>query len=161
MKKGSLIRLTTSAVAGAALVAALSACGSSGGAAATTTAATTKAASSAAAETEFDAAKFYTGKWRASVDVTGNTVYGTAGGKEQMLDLDLAEDGTCTVTPLEGHEDLLTASGTWEAKDDKSVTITIDGAGSTELTTVDDSTLEGDPAFFKIDGFDKLDFTLY
>lgn len=33
--------------------------------------------------------------------MTGQTVYGTAGGFEQMLDVNLAEDGTCEVVPLE------------------------------------------------------------
>ena len=36
-----------------------------------------------------------------SVATTGTSVYGTEGGSEQMLDIYLEQDGTCSVEPLE------------------------------------------------------------
>lgn len=75
--------------------------------------ATTEADAEEDAEDDaFDAAAFYEGKWRGGVELTGSTVYGDVTGAEQMLDVDVSADGTCTVTPLDGHEDLLTDSGT-------------------------------------------------
>ena len=39
---------------------------------------------------DFDANGFYAGQWRGSVEMTGQTVYGTAGGFEQMLDVNIS-----------------------------------------------------------------------
>ena len=36
-----------------------------------------------------------------------------------MLDVNLNEDGTCEVKPLEAHADLLTDTGTWEGTEDE------------------------------------------
>jgi len=59
-----------------------------------------------------------------SVEITGQTVYGTAGGNEQMLDVVLDKDGTCKVTPLAAHADLLTDTGTWKGTESE-VTLTL------------------------------------
>ena len=104
--------------------------------------------------------QFYAGTWRASVETSGNTVYGNIAGKEQMLDLVLEEDGSATLTPLEGHEDLLSGEGTWEAADDTAVTIKLD-SGEITLTVVDDANMEGNAADFGIEGFDVLHFEYY
>lgn len=136
----------------------LTACGTSSSSSSST--ATTTAATSAAASSDFDAVAYYQGQWRGSVKTTGESVYGTVGGEEQMLDIYFNEDGTCSVEPLEAHKDLLTAEGTWEATDDQSVTLTVDGKEIT-LTTVNDTTLEGDPTLFDIAGFDTITFVLY
>ena len=69
----------------AALVLALAACGggaSNGGGEAAP--ADGGAEATAAADTDYS---FFAGQWRGSVEVTGETVYGTAGGNEQMLDV--------------------------------------------------------------------------
>ncbi len=107
-----------------------------------------------------DLAKFFAGTWRASVETSGNTVYGNVAGKEPMLELVLTEDGTATVTPLEGHEDLLSGEGTWEAADDTAVTVKLDSADIT-LSVIDDANMEGDAADFGIEGFDVLNFEYY
>ena len=104
--------------------------------------------------------EFFAGTWRASVETTGNTVYGNFTGNEYMLDLVLTEDGTATCTPLEGHEDLLGGEGTWTAVDDSAVKVSIDGKDIT-LTVIDDATMEGNPADFGIEGFDVLSFEYY
>ena len=107
----------------------------------------------------FDAAAFYEGKWRGGVELTGSTVYGDVTGTEQMLDVDVSADGTCTVTPLDGHEDLLTDSGTWEGTE---TTLTLHlTSGDIEMTVVSDYALVGDSADFGIDGFDEINFVLY
>lgn len=104
--------------------------------------------------------EFFAGTWRASVETTGNTVYGNFAGNEYMLDLVLDEDGTATCTPLESHEDLLAGEGTWTASDDSAVTVTIDGKDIV-LTVIDDATMEGNPTDFGIEGFDVLSFEYY
>ena len=143
---------------------ALTGCGGGGGQAAPAPApadegsAVEQAADQAASD--FDAAGFFAGKWRAYVETTGDTVYGAAGGTENMVDLDIAADGTFTTTPLENHEDLLATSGTWEGTE-TGLTLTCEDGTVIEITVVDDLTLEGNPADFGIDGFDTLIFTLY
>ena len=143
-------------VAAAALAMPLMACGTSGGTSETDTSSSTESEQG----TNDELAEFYAGTWRASVETSGNTVYGNVAGKEYMLDLVLEEDGTATVTPLEGHEDLLTGEGTWTASDESAVTITIDST-TIELTVIDDATIEADPTDFDIDGFDVLTFEYY
>jgi len=54
------------------------------------------------------------------VEITGQTVYGTAGGNEQMLAVVLDKDGTCKVTPSPPTADLLTDTGTWKGTESES-----------------------------------------
>ena len=89
--------------------------------------------------------------------MTGQTVYGTAGGFEQMLDVNLAEDGTCEVVPLEAHADLLNDKGTWEGTADK-LTLHLEKAGDIELTVSGKANLEGDAHAFDIADFDTIQF---
>ena len=118
-----------------ALCAPLAACGSSSSS--TGTGSTASSSSSAATtSSRFDANKFYAGQWRGSVEITGQTVYGTAGGNEQMLDVILNDDGTCEVKPLEAHADLLTDTGTWEGTE-SDVTLTLSKGTTIKLTVVD------------------------
>ena len=142
------------------LTIALTGCGGGGQQAAPAPADEGSAAAADAAASDFDSAAFFTGKWRAYVETTGDTVYGAAGGTENMVDLDIAADGTFTTTPLENHEDLLATSGTWEGTE-TGLTLTCEDGTVIEITVVDDLTLEGNPADFGIDGFDTLIFTLY
>ena len=143
-----------------ALCAPLTACGSSSSGSSdtgTTTEATEAAATDGASE---EAIEFFTGQWRGSVEVTGETVYGTAGGNEQMLDVNFADDGTVTVVPLEAHADLLNAEGTYEGDPDSEVTLHLTDRDIT-LTVVDSATLQGNAADFDIDGFDTINFDFY
>ena len=115
----------------------------------------------AASESEgFDAVEAYWGQWRGSVEITGTTVYGTAGGTEAMLDLNLAEDGTCTVEPVEAHADLPADSGTWEGTESE-ITLHLETAGDVTLTVVDSVTCEGDAHAFGIADFDTIQFDFY
>ena len=152
MKKTTAIAFALTAV----LALPLAACGgsaSSGDASSTDTAAAPAGASDEAKE-------FFTGQWRGSVEVTGQTVYGTAGGNEQMLDVIFAEDGTVTVVPLEAHADLLNAEGTYEGDPNASVTLHL-GDRDITLTVVDQATLQGTASDFDIDGFDTINFDFY
>ena len=108
---------------------------------------------------DFDANGFYAGQWRGSVEMTGQTVYGTAGGFEQMLDVNLSDDGTCEVKPLEAHADLLTDTGTWEGTEDQ-ITLHLSSKDIT-LKVVDKNTLEGNAADFGIADFDTINFDFY
>lgn len=148
-------------VVAAALAMPLAACGNSG----TTSTADTKSDSAATQTTgsksdskEKDAS-YYAGQWRGSVATTGQTVYGTAGGSEQMLDVFLNEDGTAETKPCKNHEDLLTATGTWELDGD-TVKLTLDGKDIT-MKIENDNAMSADPTQFGIDGFDSIDFALY
>lgn len=146
-------------IAGLALATALAlplvGCGGSS----TTTSSTTDSAASSSASSDFDANGFYVGQWRGSVEITGQTVYGTAGGNEQMLDIYFEEDGTCTVEPLEAHADLLTDEGTWEGTESE-VTLHL-SKGDITLTVASKSTLEGTASDFDIADFDTIDFEFY
>ena len=126
----------------------------------TTTATEQKSDSKSDSKSDFDANKFYAGQWRGSVEMTGQTVYGTAGGFEQMLDVNLAEDGTCEVVPLEAHADLLNDKGTWEGTADK-LTLHLEKAGDIELTVSGKAHLEGDAHAFDIADFDTIQFDFY
>lgn len=108
----------------------------------------------------FDAVDAYWGQWRGSVEITGTTVYGTAGGSENMLDLNLAEDGTCTVEPLEAHADLPTDSGTWEGTESE-ITLHLETAGDVVLTVTGSAKCEGDAHAFGIADFDTINFDFY
>ena len=126
----------------------------------TTTATEQKSDSKSDSKSDFDANKFYAGQWRGSVEMTGQTIYGTAGGFEQMLDVNLAEDGTCEVVPLEAHADLLNDKGTWEGTADK-LTLHLEKAGDIELTVSGKANLEGDAHAFDIADFDTIQFDFY
>lgn len=154
-------------IVGAALAAViampLTACGGSGSSTTSTSgssSATTTTSSSSSSSSDFDANKTYAGQWRGSVKMTGQTVYGTAGGSEQMLDVNIEEDGTCTVVPLEKHADLLNDSGTWEGTED-ALTLHLDKAGDIELKNAGKNTLEGDAHAFDIADFDTIQFDFY
>ncbi|MDO4849597.1 MAG: hypothetical protein Q4B45_07500 [Coriobacteriia bacterium] len=154
-------------IVGMALVAAVAmplvGCGGSGSSTSSTTSSTTtsgSSSSSSSSSSDFDANAFYAGQWRGSVEMTGQTVYGTAGGFEQMLDVNLAEDGTCEVVPLEAHADLLTDTGTWEGTSDE-LTLHLLDAGDITLTVTSKSTLEGDAHAFEIADFDTIQFDFY
>ena len=139
----------------AALVLTLAACGGNAPAPAPAGGADAPEAA-AAADTDYS---FFAGQWRGSVEVTGETVYGTAGGNEQMLDVVFDDQGGVTVTPLEAHADLLTDSGTYEGTAE-SVTLHL-GKGDITLTVVDSATMQGNAADFGIDGFDTINFDFY
>ena len=136
-------------------------CGGSSSSGSTATSTTTSSSSSSSSSSsDFDANAFYAGQWRGSVEMTGQTVYGTAGGFEQMLDVNLDDDGTCEVVPLEAHADLLTDTGTWEGTSDE-LTLHLQNAGDITLTVTSKSTLEGDAHAFNIADFDTIQFDFY
>ncbi len=154
-------------VVGAAIAVALSmplvACGgssSSSSSSNTSSSTTATTSSSSSSSSSFDAVDAYQGQWRGSVEMTGQTVYGTAGGSEQMLDVNLESDGTCTVVPLEAHADLLNDSGTWEGTE-STITLHLDKAGDIELTVKDKNTASADAKLFEIADFDTIDFDFY
>ena len=126
----------------------------------TSTSGGSSAPAASAQSSDFDANKFYAGQWRGSVEMTGQTVYGTAGGFEQMLDVNFADDGTCTVEPLEAHADLLNDKGTWEGTADE-VTLHLEKAGDITLTVTGKANLEGDAHAFDIADFDVIQFDFY
>ena len=106
-------------------------------------------------ETEdFDAVEAYWGQWRGSVEITGESIYGSTSGNEPMLDINLAQDGTCTVEPLASHADLLTDEGTWDGTEgqivlhltDGDITITVTGGDTAEANAAD---------------FEKINFAFY
>ena len=143
-----------------ALCAPLAACGASSGSNGGSTASSSASTTTATTSSSFDANKFYAGQWRGSVEITGQTVYGTAGGNEQMLDVILNDDGTCEVKPLEAHADLLTDTGTWEGTE-SDVTLTLSKGTTIKLTVVDQATLTGNAADFGIADFDTINFDFY
>lgn len=96
--------------------------------------------------------------WRGAVEYRENTVYGSANGYEPMLDLALSDDGSCAVTPLEGHADLVSDTGTWEDRGE--VVVLRLSTGLVELRVVDGARLEGDASLFGIEGFDLIYFDL-
>lgn len=153
MKKATIALMLT-----AALALPLTACGGSGSTATDTGSANAEATAPAGASDE--AKEFFTGQWRGSVEVTGQTVYGTAGGNEQMLDVIFADDGTVTVVPLEAHADLLSAEGTYEGDPSTSVTLHL-GDRDITLTVVDTATLQGNAADFDIADFETINFDFY
>ena len=144
----------------AALAMPLAACGGSNSASTTDTKSDSAAtATTSKSDSKEKDASYYAGQWRGSVETTGQTVYGTAGGSEQMLDVYLNEDGTAETKPCKNHEDLLTATGTWELDGD-TVKLTLDGKDIT-MKIENDNAMSADPTQFGIDGFDSIDFALY
>lgn len=135
----------------------LAACGGSSAGTSTSGGSTT---TTSAAKGDFDANETYVGQWRGYVEMTGQTVYGTAGGSEQMLDVNFAEDGTVTVEPLEAHADLLEDSGTWEGTAEE-VALHLEKAGDIKLTSAGKDKLEGDAHAFDIADFDTILFDFY
>ncbi len=108
---------------------------------------------------DFDAVEAYWGQWRGSVATTETTVYGNEGSIEPMLDVNLEQDGTCTVEPLEAHADLLTDEGTWEGTESE-ITLHL-SSGDIVLTVVDSVTCEADAAAFGIADFDTISFDFF
>mgnify|MGYP001295826907 CR=1 FL=1 len=102
---------------------------------------------------EFDAVQEYYGQWHGYVEITGETVYGTSGGVETMLDVYLEEDGSCSVEPVEAHADLLTDEGTWEAVEGQ---ITMHLTDGDIVMTVDGKTASAAAADFGIADFDPI-----
>lgn len=121
--------------------------------------ATTSNSSSSSSSSDFDANAFFVGQWRGSVKTTGQTVYGTAGGTEPMLDVICNEDGTCEVKPLESHADLLTDTGTWEGTESE-LTLHLSSKDIT-IKVVDDTSLQGTASDFGISDFDTITFDYY
>lgn len=126
---------------------------------AATTGSSSTGADAQSEQSDFDAVDAYWGKWRGSVEITGTTVYGTAGGTEPMLDVNLNEDGTCEVVPLEAHADLLSDEGTWDGTESE-ITLHL-SSGDVVLTVVDKVTCEADAAAFDIADFDTIQFDFF
>ncbi|ADK68814.1 hypothetical protein Olsu_1726 [Olsenella uli DSM 7084] len=139
-----------------ALATPLAACGNGGDGSATMSSDTSAASTQGS---DFDANKTYVGQWRGSVEITGQTVYGTAGGNEQMLDVIVKDDGSCEVKPLEKHADLLSDKGTWEGTKSE-LTLHL-SKGDIKLEVVDNATLKGTASDFGIADFDNIDFDFY
>lgn len=107
----------------------------------------------------FDANKFYVGQWRGSVEITGQTVYGTAGGNEQMLNINFKDDGTVEVVPLEKHADLLNDKGTWEGTEDQVILHL--SKGDIVLKVGGKAKLTGNASDFGIADFETINFDFY
>jgi hypothetical protein len=154
-------RKQIAAIALAAVLAApLAACGgTSGTTSGSASSSSSTASSSSSASSDFDANAMYVGQWRGSVEITGQTVYGNASGSEAMNDIFIKDDGTCEVTPLAAHADLLTDTGTWEGTADQ-LTLHL-SKSDIVLTVKDKATLTGNAADFGIADFDTIDFDFY
>lgn len=96
------------------------------------------------------------GTWRGSVTYVKDTVYGSSGGVEPMLDVTLADDGTCTVEPLEAHSDLPAEEGTWEDLGD-TVILHLSSA-EVELWSMEGGRLEGKASDFGVHGYETMEF---
>lgn len=108
---------------------------------------------------DFDAVEAYYGQWHGYVEITGETVYGTSGGVEAMLDVYLEQDGSCSVEPTEAHSDLLTDEGTWEATEGEITLHLTDG--DIVMTVTSDEKAEANAADFGIADFDTILFDFY
>lgn len=107
-------------------------------------------------EVDASASEGREGTWRGSVTYVKETVYGSSGGVEPMLDVTLSEDGTCTVEPLEAHSDLPSGDGTWEDLGD---TIILNlGSIEVELQVIEGGRLEGDASDFGVHGYETMEF---
>lgn len=96
------------------------------------------------------------GTWRGSVAYVKDTVYGSSGGVEPMLDVTLSEDGTCAVVPLEAHSDLPSRDGIWEDLGD---TIILNlGSTEIELQVIEGGRLEGKASDFGVHGYKTMEF---
>lgn len=145
----------------AALAMPLAACGNSGSSTSTDTKSetTTTQSSSSSSDSKTKDASYYAGQWRGSVESTGQTVYGSVGSTEQMLDVFLNEDGTAETKPCKNHEDLLAATGTWTLDGD-TVNLELDGK-TIAMKIENDNAMSADPTQFGIDDFDSIEFALY
>jgi hypothetical protein len=101
--------------------------------------------------------RFYAGTWRGSVNTAARSIYGNVSGKEYLFELVMESDGNARLTTLDGHEDLLSGEGTWEAVDETGVTLHL-VSKDIELTVVDDATLAAPAQAFGVGGFDTLHF---
>lgn len=111
-------------------------------------------------ESGFDAVDAYWGQWHGSVESSGEeSVYGTMGGEEAMLDVYLNEDGTCSVEPTEAHADLPAGEGTWDGTESE-IVLHLE-SGDVTLTVTDSDAAEGNAADFGIEGFDTIQFDFY
>lgn len=130
-------------------------CGGNGGG----TASTGDDAAQSQSGGDFDAVEAYYGQWHGYVEITGETVYGTSGGVEAMLDIYLEQDGSCSVEPTEAHSDLLTDEGTWEATEGEITLHLTDG--DIVMTVTSDEKAEANAADFGIADFDTILFDFY
>lgn len=130
-------------------------CGGNGGG----TASTGDDAAQSQSGDDFDAVEAYYGQWHGYVEITGETVYGTSGGVEAMLDVYLEQDGSCSVEPTEAHSDLLTDEGTWEATEGEITLHLTDG--DIVMTVTSDEKAEANAADFGIADFDTILFDFY
>ncbi|WP_075279361.1 hypothetical protein [Thermophilibacter provencensis] len=130
-------------------------CGGNGGG----TASTGDDAAQSQSGGDFDAVEAYYGQWHGYVEITGETVYGTSGGVEAMLDVYLEQDGSCSVEPTEAHSDLLTDEGTWEATEGEITLHLTDG--DIVMTVTSDEKAEANAADFGIADFDTILFDFY
>lgn len=130
-------------------------CGGNGGG----TASTGDDAAQSQSGGDFDAVEAYYGQWHGYVKITGETVYGTSGGVEAMLDVYLEQDGSCSVEPTEAHSDLLTDEGTWEATEGEITLHLTDG--DIVMTVTSDEKAEANAADFGIADFDTILFDFY
>lgn len=130
-------------------------CGGNGG----STASTGDDAAQSQSGGDFDAVEAYYGQWHGYVEITGETVYGTSGGVEAMLDVYLEQDGSCSVEPTEAHSDLLTDEGTWEATEGEITLHLTDG--DIVMTVTSDEKAEANAADFGIADFDTILFDFY
>ena len=108
---------------------------------------------------DFDAIEAYWGQWHGSVKTTGESIYGTTGGEEAMLDIYLNEDGSCSVEPVETHADLLTDEGTWEGTEEQVVLHL--STGDITITMTGPDTAEAVAANFGVEGFELISFDFY
>lgn len=109
-----------------------------------------------ASEADVSAPESREGTWRGSVTYVKDTVYGSSGGIEPMLDVTLADDGTCTVEPLEAHSDLPAEEGTWEDLGD-TVILHLSSA-EVELWSMEGGRLEGKASDFGVHGYETMEF---
>lgn len=130
-------------------------CGGNGGG----TASTGDDAAQSQSGGDFDAVEAYYGQWHGYVEITGETVYGTSGGVEAMLNVYLEQDGSCSVEPTEAHSDLLTDEGTWEATEGEITLHLTDG--DIVMTVTSDEKAEANAADFGIADFDTILFDFY
>lgn len=108
---------------------------------------------------DFDAIAEYYGQWHGYVESSGESVYGTMGGVEAMLDVYLNDDGTCSVEPTDAHADLLTDEGTWDGVEGQIVLHLTDG--DITLTVTEQDKAEANAADFGIADFDVIKFDFY
>jgi len=128
--------------------------GDAGSAAATATADEDEGAD----EEEAAASDAFVGTWEYAATIEQESVYGVVTTDVVAFDLELAEDGTATLTTTGDVEGYTDDSGTWEATSDTEATISLGSAG--EFTaTIDGSNLSIPAGTFSAD--DAEDYSLY